>query len=246
MTFNIKTPKMVQSLMKSKMALYVLVALSLVNLLGYMMSNCVQAVVFFMLSGAVAYGFTQNMVAVLATSLVFTTMFATCSTQAGGSPAAHNAHHYVEGMENGKDADADADKDATSSDTTDPKPANMTETECGNKTGWSWDTEGKTCKENSEKSTENMTTVYKKNNRVDYAATVEDAYDDLNKILGGDGMKSLTADTQSLVKNQKDLTEAMKSMEPMVGQASKMMESMGGKEGLGKMLKQFGGMAGKK
>ena len=88
-----------------------------------------------------------------------------------------------------------------------------------------------------------MTTVYKKNNRIDAAATVEDAYDDLNKILGGEGMKNLTKDTQSLVSQQKNLTEAMKGMGPLVEQASSMMKQMGGAGGVGSMLKKFAGGA---
>jgi hypothetical protein len=59
----------------------------------------------------------------------------------------------------------------------------------------------------------------KKNNRIDYAATVEDAYGDLNKILGGDGIKNLTSDTQKLMKQQLQLAEAMQSMTPLLEQA---------------------------
>ena len=50
---------------------------------------------------------------------------------------------------------------------------------------------------------------------IDYASTVEDAYDDLNKILGGDGIKRLTADTQGLMQQQMELTKAMEGLEPM-------------------------------
>jgi hypothetical protein len=59
----------------------------------------------------------------------------------------------------------------------------------------------------------------KKNNRIDYAATVEDAYGDLSKILGGDGIKNLTTDTQKLMKQQLQLAEAMQSMTPLLEQA---------------------------
>ena len=51
---------------------------------------------------------------------------------------------------------------------------------------------------------------------IDYASTVEDAYDELNKIIGSDGVKRLTADTQGLMKQQLQLTEAMNGMEPMI------------------------------
>ena len=77
--------------------------------------------------------------------------------------------------------------------------------------------------------------MYKKNNRVDYAATVEDAYDDLNKILGGDGIKRLTDDTQKLMGQQMQLAEAMKSMTPLLSQAKSLIGSFD--------MKQFGNIA---
>ena len=69
--------------------------------------------------------------------------------------------------------------------------------------------------------------------KIDYAATIEDAYDDLNKILGGDGIKSLTDDTQRLMKQQMELAESMQAMGPIIDkmlplaeQAQKMMAGM--------------------
>ena len=85
-----------------------------------------------------------------------------------------------------------------------------------------------------------MTTAYKKNNRVDYAATVEEAYDDLNNILGSDGIKNLTNDTQKLVAQQANLSKAMVSMGPLVGQVKEMMATMGGQDGVQGILKNFG------
>ena len=40
---------------------------------------------------------------------------------------------------------------------------------------------------------------------IDYASTIEDAYDELNKIIGGDGIQKLTGDTQNLMKQQMQL-----------------------------------------
>jgi hypothetical protein len=250
MVMHVKTPKIIHTLMESKMVLYILVALSVANVLGYMMNNCARAVIFFFLVGAVAYGFTHNMVCVLATCLFLTTILVTCGPS---GPLAHNDHHYVEGMEDKSGSD-DSEETDTSSDETDkatgddatakkePTGANAS-TDAAPATKDSckgtWDDKTKTCGDEKE----SMTTVYKKNNRIDAAATVEDAYDDLNKILGGDGMKNLSKDTQSLVSQQKNLTEAMKGMGPLVEQASSMMKSMGGKDGIGSMLKTFANSA---
>ena len=95
-----------------------------------------------------------------------------------------------------------------------------------------------------EQSTEHagMTTMYKKNNRIDYASTVEDAYGDLNKILGGDGIKRLTEDTQKLMGQQMQLAEAMKSMSPLLEQAKGLMAGFDMKQfgDITAMAKQFG------
>jgi hypothetical protein len=73
---------------------------------------------------------------------------------------------------------------------------------------------------------------------IDYASTIEDAYDELNNIIGGDGIKKLTGDTQNLIKQQLQLAEAMKSMGPLVQQMGPLMESVG------PMLEQAKGMMG--
>ena len=80
--------------------------------------------------------------------------------------------------------------------------------------------------------------------KIDYASTIEDAYDDLNKILGSDGIKRLTDDTQGLMKQQLQLAESMKSMAPliqgmapMMKQAQEMLSGMGeGSQGLGGIM----------
>jgi len=62
---------------------------------------------------------------------------------------------------------------------------------------------------------------------IDYASTIEDAYDELNKIIGGDGIKKLTGDTQNLMKQQMQLTEAMKGIGPLIEQMGPLMQSVG-------------------
>ena len=64
--------------------------------------------------------------------------------------------------------------------------------------------------------------------KIDYAATIENAYDDLNKVLGSEGMKSLTDDTQRLMKQQMELAESMKGMGSVVEKLMPMAESLKG------------------
>ena len=77
---------------------------------------------------------------------------------------------------------------------------------------------------------------------IDYATTVEDAYDELNNILGSDGIQRLTADTQGLMKQQMQLAKAMESMTPMVESLAPMVEQLKGM--MGQMGDEKGGLGG--
>jgi hypothetical protein len=76
---------------------------------------------------------------------------------------------------------------------------------------------------------------------IDYASTVEDAYDDLNKLVGSDGIKRLTQDTQGLMKQQKQLTEAMEGMGDLMSKLGPMLDQVKGFGGGGKKTEPFGG-----
>lgn len=88
----------------------------------------------------------------------------------------------------------------------------------------------------------------KKAYNIDYASTIEDAYDQLNQILGSDGIKRLTTDTQSLMKQQLQLAESMKDMgpmiqgmQPLITQAKEILSENGSGIGnLSELAKKFG------
>jgi hypothetical protein len=93
-----------------------------------------------------------------------------------------------------------------------------------------------------------------KKTKVDYASTVEEAYSDLHNILGGDGIKNLTEDTQHLMKQQLKLAEAMKDMGPLIQgmapllkQAQGLLGGIGGAGGMSQLTdiaKKFAGSMG--
>jgi hypothetical protein len=60
--------------------------------------------------------------------------------------------------------------------------------------------------------------------RIDYTSTIEGAYDNLDKILGSDGITKLTGDTQKLMEQQQKLFESMQSMAPMIENAKGMLD----------------------
>ena len=82
----------------------------------------------------------------------------------------------------------------------------------------------------------------KKKYHIDYASTVEEAYDNLNNIIGSDGIKNLTSDTKKLMHQQMQLTEAMKNIQPLVEtmgplleKAGGLLNSMGGSDNIGNL-----------
>jgi|UniRef100_A0A6C0LY74 hypothetical protein len=62
--------------------------------------------------------------------------------------------------------------------------------------------------------------------RIDYAKTLEQAYDNLQGMLGKDGIKGLTSETTKLVQQQQGLMESLKGMGPMMKEAKSMMAGM--------------------
>ena len=79
-------------------------------------------------------------------------------------------------------------------------------------------------------------------NRIDYASTLEQAYDNIENIIGEDGVRGLTDQTKSLMNQQKQLMENMKDMGPLLKSAEGFMEQItggGGISGITEMLKGF-------
>ena len=55
---------------------------------------------------------------------------------------------------------------------------------------------------------------------------MEQAYDNLQQMLGEGGMKSLTTETKKLVSQQKNLMSTLNSMAPVLNTAKETLEGM--------------------
>ena len=232
---NVK--KLIAKLLHNKFVLYATAIFTLVNIFGYMMMNCTYTVAFFALTAFITSMFTKNMILILGGSLIITNIFMVCKVVKENFVDAAGAEGFqgkrkTKGKKEGLD-NKEHKKEGTSEHmSNDEEKESMTPKKC--KDGEMWDDVKGQCI-----SKEKMTVGYKKDNRLDYAATVEEAYDDLDKILGADGIKNLTNDTEKLVKQQQQLAGLMKNMGPMVGQVKEMMQSMGGADGMQKMMGQL-------
>ena len=71
---------------------------------------------------------------------------------------------------------------------------------------------------------------------MDYAATLEAAYDNLDKMLGSDALGRMSDDTQNLIAKQQKLMDNIKSIEPMMARAEGMLSQLGGGETVNKIM----------
>jgi len=75
-------------------------------------------------------------------------------------------------------------------------------------------------------------------NKVDYKQTLTKSYENLNNMIGGEGMQRMTKDTERLMNTQKELAKNMENMKPMLENAQNMIKGMGSMDikGLGEMM----------
>ena len=228
-----KLPRQFSSLFKNlitnKYVLYLVAFLALTNVLGYMMLGQLQCVILFILIGYIATHFSKNMVIVLLAPLIVVNFLASCVV--AGKIMKEG---FTEGNTPGEVSTTTTTTTEEKESVKEPEPAPAS---CPD--GQKLNEDGK-C--------ESFETGRAKNGavggapRIDQATTMENAYDNLDSLLGSDGSKNLTADTHKLMNQQKQLAEAMKGMGPLLQQAQGMMKSMN-LDGLGdvpSLMKKMG------
>jgi hypothetical protein len=223
-------------------------------MIGYLITGKITPVLFFIILAILITHFSRNMIIILGIPLFVVNLFIM------------NYSSNIEGMGNNKNSNKNnVDTDKIKSDIQDKiseNTSNANSTNINNKPdGKTNQGLPKTFLDSSKKTTDESFEVGRAKRSggydIDYASTVEDAYDQLNNILGSDGIKRLTDDTQKLMKQQMQLAESMsqmgpmiKGMEPMMNQAKELLEGMGDSNGgmarIMEMAKKFGGSSDKK
>ena len=214
----------ISKILSSSILLRVIFVLSFFNIIGYLVYGNFNAIIFFLLVAGLVKYFSRNMILILGIPLFVVNLFVMGKS-------------VKEGMENSKSSD---NNDSKSNENTSQDPSNNTVESTINKINEKVatkqglpitpvDDDNTSSNSNGKIAEESFEVGRNKKGKydIDYASTIEDAYDELNKIIGGDGIKKLTGDTQNLMKQQLQLAEAMKSMGPLVEQMGPLMQSVG-------------------
>jgi hypothetical protein len=230
----------VNNFLTNKMVLNVVSFIALLNVIGYAVMGKFNNVLFFIVLAILVKYFSKNMIIILGVPLIVVNLL---SLRSGS---------VFEGLENN-------DGTSTSTTTTTKENQEHLDKSVDDKKKQTSPMLPGTADESgvvssNVKTDESFEVGRKKNasSKIDYATTVEDAYDELNKILGSDGIKRLTSDTQGLMQQQADLAKSMEAMTPLIEsimpmaeKAQKMMESMdSGNGSLGSVMEMAKKMSG--
>ena len=209
-------------LLKNKAVLYVVLFLAITNIVGYIYVENFEAIVFFLAVAYLSSHFSKNMIVNLAVPMLVTGMV-------------FSRNRVYEGMKTKCEKCDNCDKciDGNCEDEGCEK--------CGCKEGMKKKSkkEGMKKKEKKQKqkqkftnrklapapaseSEEDMAT----GKHIDYSATLEQAYDNLQDILGDGGMENLTSETRDLIKQQKSLMKTMQSMAPILKNANNVLANV--------------------
>ena len=212
-------PKM-DKLLNDKNVLYVVFVLAILNLLGYLLVQNTEAVVFFLIVGFLSTYFSKNMIIVLIISMVSTSVFTSTKSR-----------FVTEGMST---KTASKPKKAVNTNNTSVEESEESEPE---------DHEDHEDHEDTgEPDIEQMTTVSGKSKqpRIAYAENLENAFKRLETTVGKGGIEGLTGQTTTLLNQQKKLMNNIQGMQPFIKTAESFMSKLdlGGING---MLSKLGG-----
>ena len=220
------------ALLKNKNMLYVVLFFSVLNLFSYLMLKQLDAVVFFIIIGFLATYFSKNMIVILLTSVV-STFFLVQINMLG---------RVSEGMEDKKE---DTKEDTTTKDTTEETTETTTTVDTKKATATtppsdakpaaaiSGEERGKLTASKGEKFSQKLSPARynamddddmpRHKPKVDYAATLESAYDNLDKLLSSDAIKNMTADTGRLAEKQQLLMGNIEKIAPIMEKAGSIL-----------------------
>lgn len=209
-------PPTMKKLVSSKYFLYFVTFLAIVNVLYYMKTNNYRGLTAIIIIGYLTSLFTKNMVYILGATIVMSNLI-------------DRSTCYVEGMKNEK---GNGEK---------PTPEKKKTKTNSKKQGFTQKNipSSKPSPASEEIEDEEI------GDRIDYASTLEQAYDNLQGMLGNDGIQSLTKDTQNLISQQKSLMGTISDMGPMLKMAKETLSSFNGgemKEAMESLSGLMGGM----
>lgn len=205
-----------KSLLKNKNILYLVMFIAVANFFVYLLTHNWTAAVIFALISYLSTYFSKNMIVVLLTALVATNMI--IASRLVGK-------RVVEGMKGKAKVDEDNNDDEVVEDVEYVEDIE----------GFEGDMDVLEKKPKKEK--------YTNKSDINYAATLESAYDNLDSLIGKDGMDKMSQDTAKLVAQQNKLLKNLENMAPLLENAGKLLDTLP-VDSINKIQSSIGGVIG--
>jgi len=209
-------------IINNKITLFIVSALAFFSLYIHITSSHFTAVLLFFLTAGLVYTFTKNMTVVLGMSFIVTT-FASIFKDIFG---------FKEGLENEKEGlnEEDTEETEKTEETEETakkdsdakkkkKPSEDMKKSEDTKKGDKFDNQKLNPALYNTPSKQNM------EKQLGKASEMEQAYDNLEKVMGTENVNSISSDTKDLIKQQNELIKQLKTMTPALNDA---MASLGG------------------
>ena len=258
---------MLASLLKNKNVLYVVLFFSLLNLFSYLMLKQLDAVAFFIIIGFLTTYFSKNMIIVMLTSVISTFLLVQIKmlgkVQEGMEDKKEDEPSTEETADKAEETAAPAAKapvaatpavgsaSATGTNVSQiGANTSSTPVTSAQRAAVTMSTDSTKGTAATEKFSQQITPARynsaddddmpRHKPKVDYAATLETAYDNLDKLLSSDAIKNMTADTGRLAEKQQLLMGNIEKIAPIMEKAGSILKGfdMGA---ITKLMKNVGG-----
>lgn len=239
------------SLLKDKNVLYVILFLAITNIFGYLMLRNFDAIVFFFVVGFLSTYFSKNMIVVMIIAMISTNLLV--GTKLLGK--------YKEGMATqATTAAAPATAGAATIPMSPPPaaaPVSMTTPPAASAAPTLSSIPPAMAKKNNTQKAnvvDNMTTltpasldgsdddttdlIQARKPKINFASTLESAYDNLDKLLSSDSINRMSDDTQRLAQKQQVLMGNIEKLVPFIGKAENLLKGMNSDK-MGGMLEKM-------
>jgi len=206
-----KLNKTVKKVLTNKYVLYVVLFLTITNILGYLMVKDFESLALFISLGLITSYFSKNMIIIMGVAMFGTNVVFASNKIREGFQEGNKGSKGESKEEEEKEEKEEKESMATLS------PASLNDDDTDEAPG----------------------------GRIDYAATMEQAYDNLSNLIGKGGISSLSKETKSLLDQQKQLAGQLESMAPLLKNAKSLLSNMNlpNMKELDGMMAKFGGLA---
>ena len=196
----------VPSFLKNKYVLKFLIFMAIVNVLGYVALEEFNSMALFIVMILLSRYFSKNTSINILIAIIVTSCFTLNNKVREGFKEGEKSNSKKEGIHLGKKPIPH----------TCAKNEKMVNGECVKRTGF----------KNNVPPSKPAAVNNNDEEEVDVAAQMEDAYVNLNKMLGDGAMKNMASETKKLVNQQQDLMNTLHSMTPTLNKAKETLDNL--------------------